>query len=54
MDSESRSCTIGDEYMRAPMGYVQRQRDSRLGVSRASVGVQLEHGIVRKIYTCED
>ena len=28
--------------------------NSRLGVSRASLGVQLEHGIVRTIYTCED
>ena len=28
--------------------------NSRLGVSRASLGVQLGHGIVRKIYTCED
>ena len=27
--------------------------NSRLGISRASLGVQLGHGIVRKIYNCE-
>lgn len=28
--------------------------NARPGVRRASLGVQLGHGIVRKIYTCKD